>query len=70
VQISGSSINNAEKRLAGKKMGKRDSDRINVGKFYEVREWAKKLGVTEQQLRTAVNDVGPMVKDVRRVLGK
>ena len=52
------------------KTGKADDIRININQDYERRDWAKKLGVTEEQLRKAVQAVGPMVKDVRRYLGK
>jgi uncharacterized protein DUF3606 len=47
------------------KLGKPDRDRINVDEDYEVRDWAKSLGVTEDQLRSAVAKAGPMVKDVK-----
>ncbi|WP_306494905.1 DUF3606 domain-containing protein [Pseudomonas sp. W4I3] len=32
--------------------------------------WTKEFGVTEQQLKDAVDAVGPMVDDVRKKLGK
>jgi hypothetical protein len=35
--------------------------RINVDELYEVRHWAKQLGVTEAQLLSAVAQVGPLV---------
>ena len=35
--------------------------RINVGEIYEVKHWAKQLGVSSQQLRTAIEQVGPLV---------
>ena len=47
------------------KRGKRDRDRINVDEQYEVRNWAKSLGVSEDELRSAVAKAGPMVKDVK-----
>lgn len=46
-----------------------DPTKINVNQSWEIEYWTKKLGVTEQQLRTAVNAVGPLVKDVKRYLG-
>lgn len=52
------------------KAGKGDRDRINVNQDYEVRDWSQSLGVTPDELRRAVQAVGPMVKDVRRHLGK
>ena len=42
----------------------RGSLRINVDESYEVRHWAKQLGVSIQQLRTAIEHVGPMVDAV------
>ena len=35
--------------------------RINVDEIYEVRHWAKQLGVSIQQLRAAIEQVGPLV---------
>jgi hypothetical protein len=52
------------------KTGKPDRDRINVNEDYELRDWARKFGVTPQQIKDAVKAVGPMVADVRRHLGK
>ena len=51
---------------------KTGSDRrfINLNEDYEVRDWTKSLGVTEQQLRDAVKAVGNSVEAVRRHLGK
>lgn len=51
------------------KTGKPDRDRINVHEEYEVRDWAKKFGVSHERLKAAVDRVGPMVTDVRRELG-
>ena len=47
------------------KRGTQDRDRINLNEDYEVRDWAKSLGVSEDQLRSAVAKAGPMVKDVK-----
>lgn len=52
------------------KTGKQDDSRINVSQPHEVRYWTKELGCTEEELRDAVSKVGPMVKDVKRKLGK
>lgn len=52
------------------KRGQPDRDRVNVHEDWEVRDWAKKLGVTPQQLKDAEKKVGPMVKDIKRELGK
>lgn len=50
--------------------GKPDDSRINVGQPHEVDYWSDKLGVTPDQLKTSVKKVGPMVKDVKKDLGK
>ena len=52
------------------KTGKPDDIRINVNEDYEVRYWSQNLNVTPEQLKDAVRQVGPMVADVRRKLGK
>ena len=51
------------------KSGGRDRQLINLSEDYEVRDWAKKLGVTEQALRDAVGRVGNEAGDVERELG-
>jgi hypothetical protein len=48
----------------------RDRDRINVHEEYELRYWAKKLGVTPEKLTETVERVGVMVTNVRQALGK
>lgn len=53
-----------------KDTGKRDDSRINVNEPYEVQYWTKTLGVTADKLKEAVRAVGPMVKDVKKYLGK
>ncbi len=52
------------------KTGRADRDRINIKQDYEVQDWSKSLGVTPDQLRKAVQAVGPMVADVKRHLGR
>ena len=52
------------------KTGSPDRDRINTSEDYEVRDWAKKFGVSEDRLREAVRRVGPVASDVARQLGK
>jgi hypothetical protein len=49
--------------------GKPDDIRINVNQPYELRDWSQELGVTAERLKQVVQQVGPMVKDVKRVLG-
>jgi hypothetical protein len=52
------------------KAGKPDRDRINVNEDYELRDWSRKLGVTPDSLKAAVQRVGPMAEDVAKALGK
>lgn len=47
-----------------------DRDRINVHEKYEVAYWTQKLSCTKEQLIAAVQQVGPMVGNVRAQLGK
>ena len=41
-----------------RKVGGQDRQRINLNQDYEVRDWTKSLGVTEDELRKAVAAVG------------
>lgn len=50
------------------KTGGQDRKRINLNEDYEVRDWTKSLGVTEQQLRDAVKAVGDSAEKVREHL--
>ena len=50
--------------------GPRDRSRINVNQPHELQYWSRKFGVTEQELRSAVEMAGPMVDSVQRHLGK
>ena len=50
--------------------GPPDPDRINVNQSWELRYWCEEFGVSEQDLRRAVETAGVMVEDVRRHLGK
>jgi hypothetical protein len=52
------------------KTGGPDRQRVNIHEDYELRDWAAKWGVSEQQVRDAVAKVGPMVADVERELKK
>jgi hypothetical protein len=52
------------------KTGKADRDRINVHEGYELRDWSKKFGCTPEELKAAVQKVGPMAKDVEKALKK
>ena len=48
--------------------GPRDRSRINTDQEHEVRCWKKKLGVSEEQLRQAVQRVGSSAPKVREHL--
>lgn len=52
------------------KTGGPDRKRVNVHEDYELRDWAKKWGVSEQRVRDAVAKVGVMADDVERELKK
>jgi len=45
--------------------GEPDRSRINVNQEHEVWYWTKALDVTEEELRAAVDAVGPMADKVR-----
>ena len=48
--------------------GARDRARINLSQDYERRDWAESLGVTENELREAVHNVGDRADKVREYL--
>jgi hypothetical protein len=50
------------------KRGPADRTRVNVNEDYEARYWASKWGVSEDELRAAVERVGVMASDVERAL--
>lgn len=52
------------------KHGKPDATRINTRESHEVDYWTQELNVTEEELLTAVEVVGPMVKDVKKHLNR
>ncbi|PYY13462.1 MAG: DUF3606 domain-containing protein [Acidobacteria bacterium] len=52
------------------KVGKQDRDRINVHQDYELRDWAKRFGVSKDELKKAVESVGNSAEAVRKHLGK
>ena len=49
-------------------VGVPDRTRINLSEEYEVREWTKSLGVSEDELRAAVDAVGNSADKVREYL--
>ena len=50
------------------KPGGQDRARINVSEPYEVRDWSKKFGVSEDELKAAVNRVGDRASAVEKYL--
>jgi hypothetical protein len=50
--------------------GSPDRDRINVNEDYELRNWSKKFGVSPEELKRAVAQVGDRADAVRQHLGK
>ena len=53
-----------------KETGRQDDQRINVDQDHEVSYWSKELGVSRDELRRAVEQAGPMVRDVRQHLSR
>lgn len=49
-------------------IGGTDRSRISLSEDYEVRDWTTSLGVTEEQLREAVDAVGNSADKVREYL--
>lgn len=60
-----------QRRMADNKnkTGSPDTKRINVNEPYELRDWSKKLGVSEEQLRKTIQRVGTSADAVKRNLG-
>ena len=50
--------------------GPQDRSRINVNEPWELQYWTRRFGVSEEQLRTAVNTAGTSVEAVGKHLGK
>jgi len=50
--------------------GEPDRSRINANQDHELQYWSEKWDVSRDQLRKAVEKVGPMAADVARELGK
>ena len=49
---------------------KQDRDRISLSEDYEINDWSKKFGVSAEELKRAVKEVGSMAKDVEAYLKK
>lgn len=50
------------------KAGPEDAARVNVNQDHELRYWCEKFACTEEDLRAAVDEVGPMAEDVAAYL--
>jgi len=50
------------------KRGQPDRSKINMGEDYEVKYWAKELGVTRSELQRVVDKVGNAAAAVRKEL--
>lgn len=53
-----------------KQTGKPDDQRINIEQEHELNYWSRELGVSREELRAAVQNAGPMVKNVRQHLDR
>jgi hypothetical protein len=53
-----------------KQTGKPDDQRINVEQDHELSYWSKELGVSREELKRAVGQAGPLVKNVRQHLSR
>ena len=49
--------------------GPQDYDRINVLVEAELIYWTEQFGVSRERLAQAIQEVGPRIADLRRVLG-
>ena len=48
----------------------RGNRRVEVNEAWALRYWTQELGVTERDLREAVEVVGPMLFDVKKILAR
>jgi hypothetical protein len=53
-----------------KDRGPRDRSRIDVNESWELRYWSEKFGVSHDELKRVVGEVGDRVEDVERRLGR
>jgi hypothetical protein len=42
-----------------------DDVRLNIDSDHEMKHWAKKFGVSQNELRAAIAKAGPVVRDIR-----
>ena len=52
------------------KRGPQDRARVNVREEHELKWWTEKLGVSDEQLRRAVSEVGPSADKVAKFLNR
>ena len=50
--------------------GRRDGQRIDVEQEMQCRYWSEALGISIDQLKSAVDEAGPLIEDVKRHLGE
>jgi hypothetical protein len=53
-----------------KNKGQQDRSKITMHEEHEVRYWTKQLGVSKEELQTAIDNVGNGAAMVRKQLGK
>jgi hypothetical protein len=53
-----------------RKPAEHDYDRVNVMVEDELAYWTSQFGVTREQLAQAIQDVGPRLYDLRKVLSR
>jgi hypothetical protein len=53
-----------------KKINTPDSKTINLNEDYEVAYWTKELGISKDQLKSAIDKVGKSAEAVRKHLNK
>lgn len=52
------------------KRGPQDRSKVNISEGYEVQYWSEKFGVTAEQLKAAVKEVGNSPEAVEKALRK
>jgi hypothetical protein len=48
--------------------GKQDRVRINIHEDFEVRYWSKELGITPEELKEMIQQLGPSAAAIRQAL--
>jgi len=52
------------------KIAPQDASRINLNEPYEVKYWTNKFGISTDELRKVIEEVGDSVRAVKAYLGK